>query len=446
MKRGIIIIAAAGALLVSTAAIAQEYVEGEVIVRLKPGRASSSAVSALALSSVKRLDRAGTELMSIGTGASVEAAVAQLSGDPAVAVASPNYIVHASVLPNDPDYGTLWGMDRIDAPTAWDSETGSGSVVVGVIDTGVNYTHPDLAANMWVNPGEIAGNGIDDDLNGYVDDVHGINCINGSGDPMDDHGHGSHCSGTIGAVGDNATGVVGVNWTVSIMGLKFLSASGSGTTANAIECLDYAVAMGADLTSNSWGGGGASSAMESAIQDAAAAGQLFVAAAGNESNNTDKKHNYPSDYVVENVVSVAATDSGDDLAYFTNYGAATVDLAAPGVGINSTWLGTGYSSISGTSMATPHVAGAAALLLAAEPGLSAMDLRNRLLTNVEVISSMDGNGSTGGILNVANALADTPDPSYDADGPGRRRRRQSPRQLPLRLQPRAGRLGFGWRW
>jgi subtilisin-like proprotein convertase family protein/subtilisin family serine protease len=360
------------------------------------------------------------------------AALAQLAKHPAIEYAEYNYIVHALATPNDPSFGELWGLNNtgqaggtagadISALDAWDVTTGSSDVIVGIIDTGIDYNHPDLAANVWRNPGEIAGNGVDDDGNGYIDDVHGINAITGSGDPFDDNDHGTHCAGTIGGVGNNGVGVAGVNWNVSLIGLKFLSGSGSGSTDDAIEAINYAVALksnhGIDIRvlSNSWGGGGFSQALEDAIQAANDAGILFVAAAGNASSNNDTTDNFPSNYDVPNVLAVAATTRTDALSSFSNFGATTVDLGAPGSDILSTTPGNTYSVFSGTSMATPHVAGAAALVLSANNTLTVTELKDILMSSGDSIASLAGRTVSGKRLNVASALdqAGPPQPRFN---------------------------------
>ncbi len=310
--------------------------------------------------------------------------------------------------PNDPSYGSLWGMEKIDAPEAWDTTTGGANgIVVAVIDTGVNYTHPDLAGNMWRNPGEIPGNGVDDDGNGYVDDVYGIDAYNNDSDPRDDHFHGSHCSGTIGGVGNNGIGVAGVNWDVQIMALKFLGGGGSGWTSGATKCVNYMITMARDygvnvrLSSNSWGGGGYDSALYTAIQASGSQNQLFVAAAGNDASSVGS---YPAYYNLPNIISVAATDSNDSLAYFSNWGTGWVDLAAPGVSVYSTSLGTGYSTASGTSMACPHVSGAAALLWDVNPVAGWSAVKQAILTGVDPVATLASKVGTGGRLNVNGAL------------------------------------------
>jgi subtilisin family serine protease len=360
-------------------------------------------------------------LVRLAPGAHVADAIEALERDPAVVYAEPNYIVHAAAAPNDPRFPELHGMDNtgqtggtpdadIDAPEAWDSSVGSRDVVVGVVDTGIDHGHEDLAANAWVNPGEVPGNAVDDDGNGVIDDVHGFNALAASGDPLDDNGHGTHVAGTLGAVGDNGVGVVGVNWAVQVMGLKFLSASGSGTLADAIAVIDYAVAQrnaGVNLRvlSNSWGGGGFSQALLDAITAASDAGILFVATAGGSASDNDVVPSYPASYEAPNVVAVAATDDNDQLASFSNFGATSVDLGAPGVNILSTTLGNSYSVFSGTSMATPHVSGVAALALSVNPTLDTAALVAILLTSGDPVPALQGITVSGQRLNAAGAVS-----------------------------------------
>jgi subtilase family protein/fervidolysin-like protein/ASPM-SPD-2-Hydin domain-containing protein/HYDIN/CFA65/VesB family protein/BACON domain-containing protein len=395
------------------------YVPGEVILKFKNNASQhdkDQIYAELGGAKLKGLGRIKAELRRVET-MSVDEAVARYRSHPKIEYIEPNYILEANETPNDPLYPQLYGMNNtgqtggtidadIDAPQAWDVFTGSSSALIGVIDTGVDYNHPDLAANIWTNPGEIPGNNVDDDNNGYVDDVHGYDFINNDGDPMDDHGHGSHCSGTIGGVGNNGIGVAGVNWNVKIMGLKFLSASGSGSTADAVEAINYATMMHVRLTSNSWGGGGFSQALLDAINDADAAGILFVCAAGNASANTDVTPNYPSTYPSANIVAVAATDHNDNLASFSNYGATTVDLAAPGVNIVSTTPGNTYSTFSGTSMATPHVAGALGLVFGRFPNIGHLDAKNLIMSFVDHKASLAGKCVTGGRLNAFFPIAE----------------------------------------
>lgn len=397
------------------------YVADHVMVKVRPGVDEKRLVQALARFGAAVRDRkpaSGLWLVSftdagLDTVPRVLAEIAR-AGD-LVHVAEPDYIVHASVLPNDASFGQLWGLHNtgqsggtadadIDAPEAWELSTGSRAVLVGVIDTGIDHTHPDLVANMWTNPGEIASNGLDDDGNGYVDDTRGWDFANNDNNPMDDNNHGTHCAGTIGGVGNNGAGVTGVNWQVSLVGLKFLSASGSGATSDAVEATAYATSIGVDLTSNSWGGGGFTQSLKTEIDAADAAGILFVAAAGNETTDSDITPNYPSGYASPNIISVASTTRTDGLSSFSNYGATTVDLAAPGSEIYSTTPGNTYQSFSGTSMATPHVAGACALLKAYRDSLSHSEIKDLLMQSVDVVPALSGRCITGGRINLHKAL------------------------------------------
>ena len=357
----------------------------------------------------------------VAPGAGVREVVGWASRTAGVAYVEPDFAFTPTAVPNDVSFGQLWGLNNsgqsggvsnvdINAPEAWNTTTGSRSVVVAVIDTGIDYRHPDLASNVWTNPREVAGDGIDNDGNGYVDDIHGYDFANNDGDPMDDNGHGTHVSGTIGAAGNNGSGVAGVNWQVSIMGLKFLSGSGSGSTSGAIAAINYATRMRRDFginivaTNNSWGGGGFSTALRDAIEAGGQAGILFVAAAGNESNNNDATPSYPASYTSQSIIAVAAVDRSGNLAGFSNYGTSSVDVAAPGVSIVSTTPNGNYASYSGTSMATPHVTGTVALLAAANPQATAAQIRTAILSTTTPLASLSGRVATGGMLNADAAV------------------------------------------
>jgi subtilisin family serine protease len=404
-----------------------QAVAGQFIVKLKSGLQSdgvNSLQQEMQAVFVQDFPLIGAELWQVN-GISSDAVAQQYQNDPRIEYIEPNYLLSTLAVPNDPDFAKLWGLHNtgqtggkndadIDAPEAWDITTG-GDVTIAVIDTGVDYNHPDIAASMWKNPKEIPGNGRDDDGNGFVDDVYGYDFANNDGDPMDDHYHGTHCAGTIAGVGNNGTGVAGVNWKAKIMALKFLDSNGGGATSNAILALQYAVKMGAKISSNSWGCVGCKSqALYDAIKAADAQGHLFIAAAGNHGGDNDgTKVSYPSSYDLENIIAVAATDSSDNLASFSGYGKTTVDLGAPGVNIYSTKPGNAYTTLSGTSMATPHVAGVAGLLKAYKPDFSHLLIKERLLKTVDPIPALTGKAVTGGRLNAYNAVnfsGNTPPP------------------------------------
>jgi hypothetical protein len=404
----------------------REAVDGEVLVRFRNAAAAferARAEDEVEADEVEPVGRRGTRRMRarrLGT----REMLARLRANPDVEFAEPNYIIRLAATPNDPSFGNLWGLFNfgqsyggagiagadIDATLAWEVSTGTRVNVVGVIDTGIDYNHPDLAANIWTAPSAFSVT-----IGGVVINcaagTHGFNAINNTCDPMDDHNHGTHVAGTIGAVGNNGVGVVGVNWTASMMGLKFLAANGSGTTSNAIKAIEFAVqaksvlgsAANVRILSNSWGGGGYSQSLLDEINRANSHDMLFVAAAGNSNLNADVSPMYPAAYSAPNIISVAATDNRDQRAWFSNYGAASVDLGAPGVAILSTIRNNGYASFNGTSMATPHVSGSAALLLSTcTLGTSA--LKSAILNAVDPIPSMAGITTTGGRLNVDNAI------------------------------------------
>ena len=328
--------------------------------------------------------------------------------------AEPNFKVHSTATPNDPSYSQLWGMQKISAPQAWDVSSGTRAIVAAVVDSGISYTHPDLAANIWSAPAAftvtVNGNQISCPAGS-----HGFNAITLSCDPADDAGHGTHVAGTIGAAGNNGVGVTGLNWTGNVMALKFLDSTGSGMLSNAINAIEFAIQVkrffaststpvNIRVLSNSWGGSGFSQALLDEINSAGANDMLFVVAAGNSSANNDVTATYPASFISASQITVAATDTNDALASFSNYGSSTVHLGAPGVNILSTYLGNSYAFASGTSMATPHVAGAALLVLGACPTLGTAALKTALLANVDTLSSLSGITVSGGRLNVNRAI------------------------------------------
>jgi uncharacterized protein (TIGR03382 family) len=407
-----------------------EYLPGKLIVRFKDGAALQSAASLhskLGAEVVKTFSMM-PDLQVVAIKGDIKDAQAAYLADPRVAYAEPNYVyringAHTAATPNDARFGELWGMHNtgqssgladtdINAPEAWELTTGSDTAgVITVIDTGIDYTHPDLVDNVWTNPGEIAGNGVDDDANGYIDDMHGINAIDGDGDPMDDNDHGSHCMGSIAGRGNNGVGVAGVNWTAKVMGCKFLDAEGSGYLEDAITCFNYVHMMKTRenhpvnivATSNSWGGGGFSQAMLDGIIQHRNDGTLFIAAAGNDSANNDTTASYPNGYFVSNVIAVAAHDRSNNMASFSSYGRRTVHVSAPGVAVLSTTPGNTYQSFNGTSMATPHVTGLVALLKAQDPSRDWKQLKNLVLAGGVASTHANGKTLTGKRIRAADA-------------------------------------------
>jgi subtilisin family serine protease len=390
-----------------------QAVPGEYIVKFRDEGVMMAAQSLLqerGVETVQTLGLISAKVIRLDPQAEISALNQAIAGLPNVEYVEPNYLYYATETPNDSRYSDQWAWPKIDAPKAWDVLTDSPNVVVAVIDTGVDYKHPELKANMWKNPGEIPANNKDDDNNGIVDDVHGANFVptTPSGDPMDDNRHGTHVAGTIGAVTNNSLGVAGTTWRTQIMAMKFLSASGSGSTANAVRAIEYAIAKGAHIMNNSWGGGGFSRALEDAIKAADAKGILFAAAAGNSGTDNDQRPHYPSNYDVPNVIAVMATDRNDQMPSFTCFGQKTVDLAAPGADILSTVPGGNYASFNGTSMATPHVSGAAALLKAQDSSRIAPQIKKLLMDTVDKIPVLAGKNVTGGRLNLGSALVAVP--------------------------------------
>jgi thermitase len=320
--------------------------------------------------------------------------------------------------PNDPRFSDQWGLLNtgqsggraeadISALGAWEKTQGSKKVVVAVLDSGVDYTHPDLVGNMWHRPADVEM--YRDDQLGIFDDEDGFSAVEYDRDPMDENGHGTHCAGIVGAEGDNGIGISGVNWRVEIMPLKFMGRGGFGSTKDAIEAINYVIARKRDgvnvrVISASWGSTSRSKALEDVIRKAGENDILFVAASGNDRADTDKRPHYPSSYKLPNVLAVAALDRKDELASFSNFGAKSVHVAAPGKDILSTWLGGTYRDASGTSMATPFVAGVAGLVLSVEPNLSVKELRERLVNTVDKLDTLKGKVSSGGRVNAARAV------------------------------------------
>ena len=432
-----IAIAPPGGLSLS-ASSAPDFVPGEVIVKFREGASAEGRAAALGRANGQAGERILTAMMQrsgdsegltiVHTSAAVPAAIAALRGSEDVEYAEPNYIYQHNATSNDSYYtnGSLWGMygDATSPANQWGSQAGEAwaagktncsAVYVGIIDEGYMYNHVDLAANAGTNPGEIAGNGADDDRNGYVDDVYGWDFDGNNSSVFDGAGddHGTHVAGTIGGVGGNGSGVAGVCWSVKLMDAKFLGRNG-GTTANAVKAVDYFTDLktrhGINLvaTSNSWGGGGFSQSLADAINRANDANILFIAAAGNSTVDCNAGDCYPAEYSSANVIAVASITNTGAISSFSNFGATSIDIGAPGSGIWSTVpvsskgkVVSGYSSYSGTSMATPHVSGAAALYAAYHPGSSAAAIKAAIFNSAVPTASLAGKTVTGGRLNVS---------------------------------------------
>lgn len=325
---------------------------------------------------------------------------------------SPNWALYTTAVPNDSYAQFQWAISNMNLTSAWDYTTGStnNDAIVLIVDTGVDYNHPDLFGNLWSNPNEIRGNGIDDDRNGYVDDVYGINAITKTGDPYDDNGHGTHVAGIIGASGNNARGVAGVNWTAKIIAAKFLDANGSGSLSAAITAINYGIALkraghNIVVSNNSWGGGSYSSVLAATISAANDAGIVFVASAGNSALNNDTSATYPANYDYPNVVSVASITSSNLLSSFSNYGPTTVDIAAPGSSIYSTYPGTRYASLSGTSMAAPQVSGVVLLAQSLCGGrFTVPQMTNLLFTGASTNTNLNGMVKNNRSLNALGTV------------------------------------------
>lgn len=338
----------------------------------------------------------------------------------------PNYIYRALALPNDTSFGKQWGLKSslsngidIGAEAAWDVTTGSEQIIVGIIDSGVDLSHPELKGNLWVNQAEANGQpGVDDDGNGYVDDINGFNAINPRSSPNDESGHGTHCAGTIGATGNDGVGITGVNWKVKIMPLRFLGSDGVGTLEAAIRAIDYGIKMGARILSNSWGAYTSSQGLQEAIERSNQAGILFVAAAGNDGTNNDIKPMFPASHPIANVISVAASNERGVMAPFSNWGKTTVHIGAPGAAILGLWKNGETASKSGTSMAAPFVSGVAALILSHEPHLTHLELKERILKTARPLGDFRNRTVTGGLVNAyygINNLIAPPDENDPAN-------------------------------
>jgi thermitase len=454
----------------------QKYVKDQVIVRFKTQKNLGLSISpdkifrahAKTGAQVKEdFNTEGLQLVQLPNGTDVQSAITTYQSNPDILYAEPDYVIsilpdqtgstgegvnsaHILSMPNDPIFPVQWNLHNtgqtggnpaadINALGAWDISTGSTRVVVAVIDTGVLYTHNDLSTNIWNNTDEIPGDGVDNDNNGFVDDIRGWDFVNNDNDPNDDKDHGTHVSGTIGAEGNNAIGMTGVNWHVQIMPLKVFNQEGIGITSDAIKAIEYANENGAIVISNSWGG----SLFDQGLKDVIdASPAVVVCAAGNGGSNNDDYPIYPASYDSTNIISVAATDHFDLLASFSNFGLNSVDLAAPGKDITSTYLNGNYASMSGTSMATPHVSGVAALVKAENPSLTSAQIKNIILSTVDVKDSLSGKVGSGGRLNAYTAVVAALPPVADFIGTPR----SGPAPLTVAFTDLSTNSPTSWNW
>jgi subtilisin family serine protease len=427
-----------------------QFVNGEVLVKFKPEYSAQSVetvLSQLSANTIVKIPAIGVRHIKLAPGQTVEKAVQYLTSLKSVIYAEPVYYYKSTAQPNDPLFVNQWGMNNagqssgtagadIRAIEAWDVAQGADEIIVGIVDTGIDYSHEDLSVNFYTNPGEDAwtdpnnpatGNHIDDDGNGMIDDWKGWNFFGATNNAADDNMHGTHCAGIIGAVGNNSKGIAGINWRIRLLSLKFLNNEGTGSSVDAINAIIYGTDQGARILNNSWGGSGFSNALQDAISYANDHGVLFVAAAGNDGVNTDSAPEYPACYELPNIISVAASDrndqralwgdtsgGGDDCGFVcsrviaavpgSNYGLQSVDLAAPGKDILSCTPGNQYEILSGTSMATPFVSGAVGLVWAKHPSLTAIQVKEKILSTVDKLAAFKGIVVSEGRLNLAAAL------------------------------------------
>jgi hypothetical protein len=390
MSRCALALAVLAALCISAApARAADAVPGQLLVGFKPGVSASTQrqlVEKAGGAVRKRLRHIRGAVVHARGHLALAVLRRRLQALRQVAYAEPDFILNSSRAPDDPLFADEYSLSTsplgsVDAQPAWDSRTGCAKVAV--LDTGIQYNHPDVSANVWHNPNEIKGNNKDDDHNGYVDDYYGVNLVNGRGSGVDDEGHGTHVSGIVAGRGNNATGISGVCWSASLMAVKFMDSS-------IINC--------------SFGSSKKSSALQDEVDYAKSKGTLLVVAAGNNGQNIDSAPSYPAAFTEGNILTVAATTSSGGLASFSNYGKKGVDLGAPGDNILSTYLNSTYKTLSGTSMAAPIVAGAAAMLRAKDSNLSYTDIKNALRNHTRPDAALSGKTVSGGVLDVAAAL------------------------------------------
>ena len=397
-------------LTLAAPALAAEAVRGQIVVGFHSGTTHARAAALVQDAGgrvARRLDRIGAVVVRPRSGSDTSALRKRLRRLSAVRYAEPDFILAKSVTPDDPSYNVQYALgssaNGISAPSAWDHRTSCS--LVAELDTGVQYNHPDLTGNVWHNPHEIAGNNVDDDHNGYVDDYYGVNIQEGRDSGSDGDGHGTHVAGIMAGHGNNGTGISGECWSAQVMPIRFMNDQGKGSTSDAIAGIDYAIHEHAKIVNCSFGSSASSSALQDAVKSAENAGVLLVVAAGNNSQSVDSTPEYPAAYTNGNILTVAATDSAGNLASFSNYGAKSVDLGAPGDNIYSTSLTSTYKYLSGTSMAAPMVSAAAAMLHADDSNLTYSQIRSTLKASVDPDPALQGKTVAGGRLDVNHALA-----------------------------------------
>ena len=445
------LISIAALIIYSPIVQAQDYVPGEVIVKLKGNSKSiqarafiGRAVAEKSMTLKQSWPGLNMHHLGVRPGQTVEQALDELRADGSVEYAEPNFIMTKQsngpaeqVMSNEEMQQSVQAADSgsgsvsasasvqtaapINLSQAWAAETnGLAPPVVAIIDTGIDFNHTVFVNSgaIWTNPGEIPANGVDDDHNGYIDDVHGWNFVSNTNSPQDDDSHGTHVSGIVLGTTQDISAVPIAAAKIRIMPLKFLDSNGSGSTSNAVSAIYYAVANGAKVLSNSWGGSGFSSPLLDAMAYAYQANVVFVAAAGNASSNNDATPTYPANYNVPNVISVAATDDFDDFAYFSNFGATTVHVGSPGVSILSTLPGNMWGRMSGTSMATPFVSGIAALIVREKPSMNGYQVKQLIESGSQQISSLVSRTSTQARINVDSSMVSAKTASISASEPG----------------------------
>jgi thermitase len=394
--------------VVAGTAQAATAVPGRLLVGFKPHAETQRQVEAAGGRLTKRLAHIRGGVVRARSRVKLAVLERRLRASGAVRYVEPDFYLQASKTPDDPLFANEYslassGPGYVNVQSAWDSRTNCSKVAI--LDTGIQYNHPDISANLWHNPHEIQSNGKDDDKNGWVDDYYGVNLVKGKASGVDDDGHGTHVSGIVAGRGNNANGISGLCWSGSLMAVKFMDENGRGSTSDAIDGIDYAIHEGARIVNCSFGSSKKSSALNDEVNYAKSKNTLLVVAAGNNGQNIDSKPIYPASFTQGNILTVAATTASGALASFSNYGKKAVDLGAPGSNIFSTYLGSTYKTLSGTSMAAPLVSATAAMLRAKDSNLTYTQIKDALRDHTQPLASLSGKTVSGGLLSVATALS-----------------------------------------